>query len=130
MRARNARTLATESETLRIAEKLGIGSEVLAEQIVQDLGTSAANELYQYVSTHAIDVDANLNEVENLNGADFSTAGFKCGKARTAAYLFGIWGTAICGAAAASSVGALGVPCTILLTIGSNELDWNRVCKK
>ena len=116
-------------ETAQIAETLDTNSKTLAIQVVDEIGSQGAVDILSYLSEHKVDVKSNLEGSGFDPGESISVqAAFQCGKARAAAYVFSIWGSGICLAAAAASVGALGIGCEVILLIGSNELDWNQVC--
>ena len=125
--------LLAQSEIQEVADHLGVKPEIVVDDLVSDLGVQAASDVSNYISRNDINVNKNFAEVEAASQSESGLQGpidaqKTCAKAATAASLFGIFGTAICGAAAASSVGALGVPCTLILTIGSSSLDWGKVC--
>lgn len=125
--------LTSQSTIAEVADRLGVEPETVANSLTDELGTQTASEVATYVKTNEIDVQANIANVERYSSRDGGPPGsfntYKtCPKSIAAASLFGIWGTAICSAAAASSVGALGVPCELILTIGSASLDWGKVC--
>lgn len=121
--------IAALDETAQIAKTLKTNPETLAIEVVDQIGAQGAADVLSYVAANAVDVQTNLEGSGFDPGNDISAqAAFQCGKARAAAYVFSIWGTGVCGAAALASVGALGIGCEAILLIGSNELDWNQVC--
>lgn len=125
--------LLAQPETREIAKNLGVSPETVANDLVTELGTQAASDVAKYISENEINVDKNWAEAKSSSQSDSERIGpitpqKTCAKSVAAASLFNIWGTAICSAAAASSVGTLGLPCTLILIIGSNSLDWGQVC--
>lgn len=123
-------TLLDQPESAEIAAEIGMSAEAMAEVAIQDLGIEATLDIAEHLSSGNVDVKANFDSVKSQS-ADKTTVldpQKTCAKSTAAQIVFGAFGTAICGAAAAASVGALGLPCETLLLIGTSSLDWGQVC--
>lgn len=122
--------LVAQPETTEIAHELNMTTEAVAETVVDELGPAAAQDIINHFANDDVDVKANFDSVKAAHsGGNAEVSPQKtCAKAVAAQIVFGAFGQAVCGAAAASSVGALEIPCQTLLMIGTSSLDWGQVC--
>lgn len=122
--------LLDQPESADIADEMGLSTDSMAHLAVEELGVEATLDIAEHLGSGDIDVKANFESAKSQDADNAGTVDPQktCAKATAAQIVFGAFGTAVCGAAAAASVGAAGVPCETILLIGTSSLDWGQVC--
>ncbi|GAA3940169.1 hypothetical protein [Pseudoclavibacter caeni] len=122
--------LLTSSGALQeAAVHAGVSTEFLAANLVDVVDLQQAREISTQEHAKVLpDSTPSLSCQPSEGQVTTYGWGIHCARAWAGYGLYTIWGTAICGLAAAGSVGALGIPCELLLAAGSGAIDWNSVC--
>ncbi|KAB1646166.1 hypothetical protein F8O06_05220 [Pseudoclavibacter sp. CFCC 14310] len=111
------------------AAHAGVSTEFLATNVADAVDLQQAREISTQEHAKVLpDSTPSLGCQPSAGGITAYGWGIHCARAWAGYGLYTVWGTAICGLAAAGSVGALGIPCELLLAAGSGAIDWNSVC--